>query len=102
MRARYTLVCLLAAFHVAAFSQSSRSAPRGDALLGPQPDVVRVLANSADILDRTIPKFAQVKDPAIQQLRDAMERERAVLGELIETLNKREAILAELTETSAK
>lgn len=101
-RAGYLLVTLYVAGHMIAFSQSPPSTPRAYALLGPQPEIARVLTNSAGILDRTIPKLASEKDPAIQQVRHAMERERSALRDLIEALNKRETMLAELTDVSVE
>lgn len=91
-------VCLLAAY---AFGQSFQNIPRGDALLG-RTDVANVLAHSAEILDRAIPKFADVKDPALRQVRQAMERERAALGDLMEAISRREALLADLRDASAE
>lgn len=63
-----------------------------------RPEVQRLLSVASDYLTKTSGTFAGVKDPAIQQVRQAMERERAALTALTESINGRKAALEKVTE----
>ncbi len=78
---------------------ASRAAVRPEVLLAARPEVHRLLTGTDGILAKGITTFAGVKDPAIQEVRRAMERERAALNDLIDALAKREARVEGLTET---
>jgi hypothetical protein len=77
---------------------ASRTVSHPDKLLVARPDVHRFLNGTDGILAKAITSFGGVKDPAIQEVRQAMERERAALNVLLESLNKREALVGDLTK----
>jgi hypothetical protein len=68
----------------------------GREVLATRPEVRSLMNTTTDQLTATITTFASVRDPAIQQVRQAMERERAALNALNESMNTREATLREL------
>lgn len=65
-----------------------------------RPEVQRLLTVASDYLTKTIGTFSGVKDPAIQQVRQAMERERAALNSLTESINARKGALTIVTEAT--
>lgn len=67
-------------------------------LLEVRPEVQGLLTRAGDFLNTSINNFATVKDPAIQQVRQAMERERAALGSLNQTLAGRTAAVKAVAE----
>ncbi|MEI9814411.1 MAG: hypothetical protein WDO18_18000 [Acidobacteriota bacterium] len=72
---------------------------RPETLLDTRPEVQRLFTVAGDYLTKTIGTFSGVKDPAIQQVRQSMERERAALNALNESINTRRAALKPLTDT---
>lgn len=69
-------------------------------VLDNRPEVQRLLGSSSDYLTKTIATFAGVKDPAIQQVRQAMERERAALKSLDDAITARKSALTAAVEAS--
>jgi hypothetical protein len=65
-------------------------------MLATRPEVDAMLTRAGDFLNSTIQNFGNVKDPAIQQVRQAMERERAALNALNQTLAARAGSVREL------
>jgi hypothetical protein len=68
----------------------------GSLLLGLRPEVLRQVSTSTEQLSSTITSFASVRDTAIQQVRQAMERERAALNALNDSLKARGTALRDL------
>jgi hypothetical protein len=65
-----------------------------------RPEVQRLLSVASEYLTKTIGTFSGVKDPAIQQVRQAMERERAALNSLTASINARKTALITVTEST--
>jgi hypothetical protein len=68
----------------------------GDTALSTPPEIQQLLAVAAAKVATNIGRLADDKDPAIRQVRQAMERERAALRSLTETLSLRSASVDEL------
>ncbi len=66
----------------------------------PHPEVQRLLSVASDYLTKTIGTFSGVKDPAIQQVRQAMERERAALNALSDSIRARQTALTAVIEST--
>ena len=71
-----------------------------EALITARPEVDVMLMRAGEFLNTTIQNFSNIKDPAIQQVRQAMERERAALNSLNQTLSARGAGIRELVEAT--
>ena len=65
------------------------------------PAVEQLAATELQTVTRAIAKFADDKDPAIQQLRQALERERVALTALSQTIQARQKTVAATSETAA-
>jgi hypothetical protein len=65
------------------------------------PAVAALAAAELQTVTRAIAKFADDKDPGIQQLRQSLERERAALTALNQTVQARQKTLAATVETAA-
>lgn len=73
---------------------------RAEVLLVTPPETQQLLSKNNDYLTATINSFAGVRDPAIQQVRQAMERERAALTTLTEAVRTRAAASQELADAN--
>ncbi|MEO8097048.1 MAG: hypothetical protein ABI811_05060 [Acidobacteriota bacterium] len=70
---------------------------RPQLLLAASAEEQRMLANATQFLSTAVTNFAAVRDPAIQQVRQAMERERAAIAALTEAMSARRKSLDEAT-----
>jgi hypothetical protein len=70
----------------------------GDTALSTPPEIQQLLAVAAAKVATNIGRLADDKDPAIRQVRQAMERERVALRALIETLGARGTSMDELLD----
>ena len=80
---------------------ASKPLVHSEAMLTPRAEVQTMLTRANEFLNTTIGNFANVKDPAIQQVRQAMERERAALTALNQTLTARQPLLRDLTDNTS-
>jgi hypothetical protein len=78
------------------FQWASRGLASVDGVFAVPADATQLLNRTSDYLRNTVNNFSAVRDPAIQQVRQAMERERAALVALTETLRTRASALQEL------
>lgn len=65
------------------------------------PAVAKLAAGELQTVTRAIAKFADDKDPAIQQLRQSLERERVALTALNQTIQARQKTVAATVEAAA-
>jgi len=77
---------------------ANQSLAHPDKLLETPEEVKQLLAVAAAKVATNVSAFASDKDPAIRQLRQAMERERAALRALTDTLNARKTSIDELVD----
>lgn len=71
-----------------------------EAMLAPRAEMQTLLTRAGEFLNSTIASFSNIKDPAIQQVRQAMERERAALNSLNQTLTARQPFMKDVTEST--
>ncbi len=71
-----------------------------EAMLAPRAEMQTLLSRAGDFLNTNIASFSSIKDPAIQQVRQAMERERAALNSLNQTLSARQPFLKDVVEST--
>jgi hypothetical protein len=71
-----------------------------EVLLGARPEMQRLLESTAQYLTSSIATFSREKDASIQQVRQAMERERAALKALTDAIDARTTPVREVAEVS--
>ena len=65
------------------------------------PSVANLAASELQIVARTVAKFAEDRDPGIQQLRQSLERERITLAALTESIQARQKTVEATSQATA-